>query len=98
MALERVSYMMDRRAVKCLVPADGADEALGVVCPVQSRHHLPADEFTTAVTFSAIKPLVVLGADVLTTLLEESGTGEVTATHCGKTRKIAILYKQKEAT
>lgn len=76
--------MMDRGAVKRPIPADGADEALWVVSSAQSRHQLPGDKFPTAVAFGAVKPLVVLGADVLTSLLEKPGTGQVTATHCGK--------------
>lgn len=86
---------MHRCAVKRLVPADGADEALGVVGPVQSRHHLPADEFTAAVAFRAVKPLVVLGADVLAGLLEESGTGQVTAAHCKEQHQGIFKVKTK---
>lgn len=53
-------------------PAHAADEAVRVVGPAQGRHHLPADVLATAVTLGAIQPLVVLGADVLARVVEET--------------------------
>lgn len=71
----------------CEVPADAADEALGVVGASQSRDHLPRDEAVAAVAPRAVQTLVVGRADVLALLLEEARPSQVTVAHCGERRQ-----------
>lgn len=71
----------------CQVPADAADEALGVVGASQRRDNLPRDEAVAAVTPRTIQTLVVGRADVLAFLLEEARPSQVTVTHCGRRQK-----------
>lgn len=66
------------------VPADTADEALGVVRASQSGDNLSRDEAVTAVTACAVQTLVVCRADVLALLLEEARSSQITVTHCGE--------------
>lgn len=66
------------------VPADTADEALGVVRASQSGDNLSRDEAVTAVAACAVQALVVRRADVLTLLLEEARSSQITVTHCGE--------------
>lgn len=63
------------------VPANAADETLGVVSASQSRDHLPRDEAVAAVAPRAVQTLVVGGANVLALLLEEARPSQVTVTH-----------------
>lgn len=63
------------------LPADAADEAVWVVGPPQGRHHLSSDVLVTAVTLGPIEALVVLGADVLSRVVEETRANQVTAAH-----------------
>ncbi len=58
-----------------------------MICAAQCRDHLPWDKVPTAVTLCAIQALVVCCADVLATLLEESGMCQITATHWQKYRE-----------
>lgn len=71
-----------RSGVFVCVPADAADEAVGVVGPAQGRHHLSGDVLVAAVTLGAVEPLEVLGADVLARVVEEPRVHQVAATHC----------------
>lgn len=66
------------------VPADTADEALGVVGASQSGDNLSRDEAVTAVAACAVQTLVVRRADVLALLLEEARSSQITVTHCGE--------------
>lgn len=63
-------------------PADAADEALRVVRPAQGGHHLPGDVLVTAVALGAVEALVVLGADVLAGVVEETRMHQITAAYC----------------
>ena len=65
-------------------PADTADKALRVVRTSQSRDHLSCDEAVTAVAARAVQTLVVCRTDVLTLLLEEARSCQITITHCGE--------------
>ncbi|KAG9346788.1 hypothetical protein JZ751_007107 [Albula glossodonta] len=67
-----------------VVLKDAADKALGMVSPAQRRHHLSGNEVPTAVTFGTIETLVIRCADVLPVLLEESGSRQIAAAHCGE--------------
>lgn len=63
------------------LPADAADEAVAVERPAQRRHHLSGDVLLTAVTLGPVEALVVLGADVLSTVVEETRVDQVTTAH-----------------
>ena len=78
------------------VPADTADKALGVVGAAQRWDHLPSNKLSTAVALGAIQALVVLRADVLSTLLEEAGAGQVAAAHCRKHTRIHLLKQTRQ--
>ena len=69
----------------CL-PADTADKALGVVGASQSGDYLSRDEAVAAVAACAVQTLIVCRADVLALLLEETGSRQITVTHCGDSR------------
>lgn len=66
------------------IPADTANEALGVVRASQSGDNLSRDEAVTAVASCAVQTLVVCRADVLALLLEEARSSQITVTHCGE--------------
>lgn len=61
-----------------------------MICAAQCRDHLPWYKVPTAVTLCAVQALVVCCADVLATLLEESGMCQITATHWQKERETGI--------
>lgn len=65
----------------CRVPADAADKTVRVVRPPQGRDHLSGDVLVTAVTLGPVEPLVVLSADVLPRVVEETRVHQVTAAH-----------------
>lgn len=57
----------------------------------QGRHHLALHELPTAMAACPVHPLVVQGAEVLPVLYEEAALGQVTATHCRKTRSHLVI-------
>lgn len=65
-------------------PAGAADKALGVVGPAQGGDDLAGDEVPAAVTAGPVELLVVVGADVLLVLEEETRLGQVAAAHWGR--------------
>lgn len=67
-------------------PADAADEAVWVVRPPQGRHHLSGYVLIAAVTLGPVEPLVVLRADVLARVVEETRVHQITAAHCDRRR------------
>ena len=70
---------VNERMLQCL-PAQAADEALGVVCAPQGRHHLSTDVALAAVTLRPVEALVILGTNVLPRVVEEARLHQVTAT------------------
>lgn len=52
------------------------------------RHHFPFNEAVTAEAASAIEPLVVTCANVLTLPHKEATLGQVTATRCGEDQRL----------
>lgn len=59
-----------------------------MVRAAQGGDHLSCDKAVTAIAACAVQPLVVSSTNVLTLLLEEAGSCQITVTHCeGMTAK-----------
>jgi hypothetical protein len=56
----------------------------------QGGHHLTLNELPTAMAACPVHSLVVQGAEILSVLYEEAPLGQVTATHCRKTRSLLV--------
>lgn len=66
---------------QCVLLADCADEAGGVVGLAQGRDHFPLHEVPTAIAAGAMHALVVQRAQILSILHKEAPLGKVTAAH-----------------
>ena len=73
-----------------------------VVRPPQGRHHLSGYVLIAAVALGPVEPLVVLCADVLARVVEETRVHQITAAHCdtrrGNTESGRFTLRNKRQT
>lgn len=77
----KLFIFISQSVLHLVVPAYAADKTVWVVRPSQSGHNFSSDVLVAAVTLSPVEPLVVLRADVLTRVVEETRVHQVTAAH-----------------